>query len=209
MIKLIGDLGAPGSSGADMRHRAGWLHRQGRSRVSEKLDSPDLAPEDRDRLTDLIADLREQTGLVRSMFLDRAYEKGRRRLGQDGAGDRLSADAGRPGLAAAGVGDMAATVSRAASPTRTGAACWTQLKAKLVLRDLGGDLRHDRPMDEQDRGIYLQVAAQSGLENQVRNASLGGAETPHMEDRIVDLKAMQYLSGLGAYAQAWEPRGSS
>ena len=72
-----------------------------------------------------------------------------------------------------------------------------------MLRDLGGDLRHDRPMDEQDRGIYLQVAAQSGqLENQVRNASLGQQETPHMEDRIVDLKAMQYLSGLGAYAQA-------
>ena len=29
-----------------------------------------------------------------------------------------------------------------------------------------------------------------------------------MEDRIVDLKAMQYLSGLGAYAQA-RPRGGS
>ncbi|MEI0746785.1 hypothetical protein VUS79_32720, partial [Pseudomonas aeruginosa] len=65
-------------------------------------------------------------------------------------------------------------------------------------------LRPDGPMAEQDRSIYLQVAAQSGqLENQARNAGLPGSkETPHMKDRIVDLQAMQYLAGLGAFAQA-------
>ncbi len=206
MIKLIGDLGAPGSSGADMRGAApGGFIGRAIERVSEKLDSPDLAPEDRDRLTDLIADLREQTGLVRSMFLDRAYEKAdgdSAKMGREIVFLQTLAD---QALQRAGVDDMAATVSKGCKSDKDrGGVLDTELKAKLVLRDLGGDLRHDRPMDEQDRGIYLQVAAQSGqLENQVRNASLGGSkETPHMEDRIVDLKAMQYLSGLGAYAQA-------
>ena len=80
-------------------------------------------------------------------------------------------------LQRAGVDDMAATVSKGCKSDKDrGGVLDTELKAKLVLRDLGGDLRHDRPMDEQDRGIYLQVAAQSGqLENQVRNASLGAA----------------------------------
>ena len=143
--------------------------------MSEKLDSPDLAPEDRDRLTDLIADLREQTGLVRSMFLDRAYEKAdgdSAKMGREIVFLQTLAD---QALQQAGVDDMAATVSKGCKSDKDrGGVLDTELKAKLVLRDLGGDLRHDRPMDEQDRGIYLQVAAQSGqLENQVRNASLG------------------------------------
>ena len=178
MIKLIGDLGAPGSSGADMRGTApGGFIGRAIERVSEKLDSPDLAPEDRDRLTDLIADLREQTGLVRSMFLDRAYEKAdgdSAKMGREIVFLQTLAD---QALQRAGVDDMAATVSKGCKSDKDrGGVLDTELKAKLVLRDLGGDLRHDRPMDEQDRGIYLQVAAQSGqLENQVRNASLGAA----------------------------------
>ncbi|MDC6165082.1 inositol phosphate phosphatase SopB [Achromobacter xylosoxidans] len=206
MIKLIGDLGAPGSRGADMRGAApGGFIGKVIDRVSEKLGSPDLPPGERARLTELIGDLRAQTEQVRSMFLDRAHEQAEAdpaKMGREIVVLQTLAD---QALQRAGVDDMAATVSKGCKSDKDrGGVLDTEIKAKLALRDLGGDLRHDGPMAEQDRSIYLQVAAQSGqLENQARNAGLPGSkETPHMKDRIVDLQAMQYLAGLGAFAQA-------
>lgn len=208
MIKLIGDLGAAGSGGADMRGAApGGFIGEVIEAVNEKISAPNssVGPERRDELDELLGRLRLQTELVRNMFLEREFERadgdsakmGREIVFLQGLADRV--------LQQAGVDKIAASTSKGCKSDKDrGGVLDVEVKAKMVLQDLGSDLRYDRPMDGQDRTVYNQMAAQSGqLENQARNAGLPGSkETPHMRNRIGDLQAMQYLAGLGAFASA-------
>ncbi|MFY0478487.1 inositol phosphate phosphatase SopB [Achromobacter marplatensis] len=208
MIKLIGDLGPAGSRGADLRGTApGGFIGQVIEAVSAKLSTPDgtLDLPRQEALRDMVGRLHLQTEVVRNMFLEREFERAdgdSAKMGREIVFLQTLADRA---LQQAGVDTMAATVSKGCKSDKDrGGVLDVEVKTKMVLQDLGSDLRYDRPMDDQDRSIYNQMSAQSGqLENQTRNAGLPGSkETPHMKDRIGDLQVMQYLAGLGAFASA-------
>ena len=101
--------------------------------------------------------------------------------------------------------DLAGTMSKGCKSDKDrGGVTDVELKSKLILRDLGGEMNPDEALRGDDQGVYYTVSASSGqLENQRWNTGMGGSkEASHLKDRLPDPEVRQFLSGLGKFAKA-------
>ncbi|MBJ7264603.1 MAG: hypothetical protein JHC61_13185, partial [Burkholderiaceae bacterium] len=79
-----------------------------------------------------------------------------------------------------------------------------ELKSKLILQDLGGEMNPDEKLQGDDQGVYYTVSASSGqLDSQRGNTGFAGSkEASHLKDRLPDPEVRQFLTGLGAFTKA-------
>ena len=209
MVKLVGDLGdKQGSVGA---RPGGFV-----GRVFDRLDNAaTLASRqgniaEAQQLQGILNKLQVQTDLVRQMFTDEVFASGNgdtAKMGREILALQALAERGLSTLHQLGMGgdDMAATLSKGCKSDKDrGGVTDVELKSKLILQDMGGDMSPDERLVGDDQNLYYTVSASSGqIENQRWNTGLGGSkETGHLKERIPDLQVRQFLSGLGTFAKA-------
>lgn len=191
MVKLVGDLGE-GEFGAIGTPPGGF--------IGEVYDRAEKAG-----LTDLMQQLRTQTDTVRDMFTHRTFTEGRGDTAKMGREILTLQALAEKALDTLGATDMAATMSKGCKSDKDrGGVTDVELKSKLILQDMGGDMRPDTRLVGDDQQLYYTVSASSGqLENQRWNTGLGGSkEAGHLKDRLPELQVREYLSGLGKFAAA-------
>ncbi|MBV7486819.1 inositol phosphate phosphatase SopB [Bordetella sp. BOR01] len=207
MIKLVGDLGS-GNHGAVGARPGGFI-----GQVYDQLETGKgraAAPADAQKLDGLQKQLQVQTDLVRQMFTNKAYESGNgdtAKMGREILALQALAEQSLSTLEGLQLGgnDMAATMSKGCKSDKDrGGVTDVELKSKLILQDMGGDMAPDARLVGDDQELYYTVSAGSGqLENQRWNTGLGGSkEAGHLLDRIPSLQVRQFLAGLGAFAKA-------
>jgi phosphatidylinositol-4,5-bisphosphate 4-phosphatase len=191
MVKLIGNLGE-GVFGAVGTPPGGFIG-----------DVYDLAKEAVN--TEQLEKLRIQTDVVRQLFTSRAFVEGRgdtAKMGREILALQTLAEETSDILR---IDDMAATMSKGCKSDKDrGGVTDTELKTKLILQDMGGEVRSDARLVNDDQQAYYTVSASSGqLENQRWNTGLGGSkEAGHLKERLPDLQVREYLSGLGKFTSA-------
>lgn len=203
MIKLVGDLGE-GGFGSRGTRPGGFV-----GEVYDRLErfSADMAadPADRAQAADLMSRLRGQTDLVRSMFTEETFKRGNGDTAKMGREVLVLQGLAEQGLQVMNATDLAGTSSRGCKSDKDrGGVTDVELKSKLILRDLGGEMNPDEALVGDDQGVYYTVSASSGqLENQRFNTGLAGSkEAGHLKHRLPDPEVRQFLSGLGAFTKA-------
>ncbi|MBV7486818.1 inositol phosphate phosphatase SopB [Bordetella sp. BOR01] len=207
MIKLVGDLGA-GKDGAAGARPGGFIG-QVYDRVKAGIDNA-ATPESRQRLMSLNRQLQVQTDVVRHVFTTEAFAKGGddpAKMGREILALQVLAERSLSALQELELGgeDMAATLSKGCKSDKDrGGVTDVELKSKLILQDMGGDMEPDTRLVGDDQELYYTVSASSGqLENQRWNTGLGGSkEAGKLKERIPQLQVRRYLAGLGKFAEA-------
>ena len=211
MIKLVGDLGQ-GKQGSQGARPGGFI-----GQVYDKLDNAALQArrggnaDDALRLQGLLDKLQVQTDIVRSMFTHETFasgngdtaKMGREILALQALAERSLSTLHDLGLS--GEDLIAATLSKGCKSDKDrGGVTDVELKSKLILQDMGGDMAPDERLVGDDQSLYYTVGVSSGqIENQRWNTGLGGSkETGHLKERIPDLQVREFLSGLGKFAKA-------
>ncbi|WP_323018720.1 inositol phosphate phosphatase SopB [Castellaniella sp.] len=203
MVKLIGDLG-DGRFGARGARPGGFVG-EAYDRLQGLIDDQNTDPAQRQNAENLMAQLRGQTDLVRSMFTEETFRKGNGDTAKMGREILVLQGLAEQGLDLAGVTDLAGTMSKGCKSDKDrGGVTDVELKAKLILRDLGGEMNPDERLEGDDQGVYYTVSSSSGqLENQRWNTGLSGSkEAGHLKDRLPDPEVRQFLCGLGKFAKA-------
>lgn len=203
MIKLVGDLGdgSFGSRGTRPGGSVGEVY----DRLEVMREDDAANPADRARAADVMAQLRGQTDLVRSMFTEETFKQGNGDTAKMGREVLVLQGLAEQGLETLKATDLAGTSSKGCKSDKDrGGVTDVDLKSKLILRDLGGELVPDERLVGDDQGVYYTVSASSGqLENQRWNTGMAGSkEAGHLKDRLPDPEVRQFLSGLGAFAKA-------
>ncbi|MHA3904767.1 inositol phosphate phosphatase SopB [Castellaniella sp. WN] len=199
MIKLVGDLGE-GEFGARGARPGGFV-----GEVYDRLENVYFNLDDSrgDQAARLMAQLRGQTDLVRRMFTEGAFRKGNGDPAKMGREILVLQSLAEQGLNLVNARDLAGTMSKGCKSDKDrGGVTDVELKSKLILRDLGGEMNPDERLVGDDQGVYYMVSAGSGqLENQRWNTGLPGSkEAGHLKDRLPDAEVRQFLCGLGKFA---------
>lgn len=203
MVKLVGDLG-DGQFGARGTRPGGFVG-EAYDRLQALSSNPAADPVQRQKATDLMAQLRGQTDLVRAMFTEETFREGNGDTAKMGREILVLQGLAEQGLDLVGATDLAGTMSKGCKSDKDrGGVTDVELKSKLILRDLGGDMNPDERLQGDDQGVYYTVSSSSGqLENQRWNTGLSGSkEAGHLKDRLPDPEVRQFLCGLGKYAKA-------
>jgi phosphatidylinositol-4,5-bisphosphate 4-phosphatase len=203
MIKLVGDLGQ-GEFGARGVRPGGFVG-EVYDRLETVLKDPGTPPEQRAKAEGLMAQLRGQTDLVRGMFTEKTFREGNGDTAKMGREILVLQGLAEQGLDLVGAKDLAGTMSKGCKSDKDrGGVTDVELKSKLILRDLGGEMNPDERLQGDDQGVYYTVSSSSGqLENQRWNTGLSGSkEAGHLKDRLPDPEVRQFLCGLGKFAKA-------
>ncbi|KAB0607344.1 inositol phosphate phosphatase SopB [Castellaniella defragrans] len=203
MIKLVGDLGQ-GGFGARGTRPGGFVG-EAYDRLEAVANDPAAAPEQSAKAERLMAQLRGQTDLVRGMFTEETFRTGNGDTAKMGREILVLQGLAEQGLDLVGATDLAGTMSKGCKSDKDrGGVTDVELKSKLILRDLGGEMNPDERLEGDDQGVYYTVSARSGqLENQRWNTGLPGSkEAGHLEQRLPDAEVRQFLSGLAKFAKA-------
>lgn len=203
MIKLVGDLGegAFGARGA----RPGGFVGEVYDRLETMRNDASADPADRASAAALMGQLRGQTDLVRGMFTEETFKQGNGDTAKMGREVLLLQGLAEQSLELLKATDLAGTSSKGCKSDKDrGGVTDVELKSKLILQDLGGEMNPDEKLQGDDQGVYYTVSASSGqLENQRWNTGLSGSkEAGHLKDRLPDPEVRQFLSGLGAFTKA-------
>jgi phosphatidylinositol-4,5-bisphosphate 4-phosphatase len=153
----------------------------------------------------LMAQLRDQTDLVRQMFNSEDFRSGKGDPAKMGREILVLQGLAEQCLDFIGATDLGGTMSKGCKSDKDrGGVTDVEVKSKLILRDMGGDMDPNHDLVGDDQGVYYTVSSSSGqLENQQWNTGLmGSKEAGHLERRIPDPEVRQYLSGLGKFAKA-------
>lgn len=203
MIKLVGDLGE-GAFGARGVRPGGFVG-EVYDRLETVVNDPTTPPDQLAKAEGLMAQLRGQTDLVRSMFTEEAFRTGNGDTAKMGREILVLQGLAEQGLGLVGATDLAGTMSKGCKSDKDrGGVTDVELKSKLILRDLGGEMNPDERLEGDDQGVYYTVSASSGqLENQRWNTGMAGSkEAGHLKDRLPDPEVRQFLCGLGKFAKA-------
>lgn len=191
MVKFVGDLGT-GAFGAQGSRPGGFI-----GDVYDRLD-PNIPAE-----AELMAKIREQTDIVRDMFTSEAFKHG------DGDPAKMSRHIlvlqglAEEALALTSTDDMAATMSKGCKSDKDrGGVTDVEFKHMLVSEDMGGEIRPNETLEDEDQENYYVVAANSGqFENQQYNTGIAGSkEAGKLAIRAPDKAIRQFLAGLGTFA---------
>lgn len=201
MIKLVGDLGE-GKFGARGARPGGFV-----GDVYDRLEqvANDLTDPNHAKAQEMMGQLREQTDLVRGMFTEETFRTGNGDTAKMGREILVLQGMAEQGLQLIGATDLAGTMSKGCKSDKDrGGVTDVEVKSKLILRDMGGEMNPDERLQGDDQGVYYTVSSSSGqLENQRWNTGLSGSkEAGHLKDRLPDPQVRQYLCGLGAFAKA-------
>ncbi|MGN6580360.1 MAG: inositol phosphate phosphatase SopB [Bordetella sp.] len=201
MIKLVGDLGEGrfGARGARPGGFVGDVYDR-LERVANDANDPNHAV-----AQEMMGQLRAQTDLVRGMFTEEAFRTGNGDTAKMGREILVLQGMAEQGLQRVGAADLAGTMSKGCKSDKDrGGVTDVEVKSKLILRDMGGEMNPDETLQGDDQGVYYTVSSSSGqLENQRWNTGLPGSkEAGHLKDRLPDPQVRQYLCGLGAFAKA-------
>lgn len=191
MVKLIGDLGE-GEFGAVGTPPGGF--------IGEVYDLAKKAGN-----TEQLEKLRIQTDVVRQLFTSRAFMEGRGDTAKMGREILALQNLAEETLDILGIDDMAATMDKGCKSDKDrGGVTDAELKTKLIVQDLGGEVTSNARLVNDDQQALYTVSASSGqLENQRWNTGLGGSkEVGHLEERLPDLQVRAYLIGLGKFTSA-------
>jgi|GEM_PF-782696 len=153
----------------------------------------------------LMAKLRDQTDLVRQMFNSETFRSGKGDPAKMGREILVLQGLAEQCLDFVGATDLGGTMSKGCKSDKDrGGVTDVEVKSKLILRDMGGDMDPNHDLVGDDQGVYYTVSSSSGqLENQQWNTGLmGSKEAGHLKRRIPDPEVRQYLSGLGKFAKA-------
>jgi len=203
MIKLIGDLGE-GKFGARGVLPGGFIG-QAYGRLQAWATRPGALPEDARQAEKLMAQLRGQTDLVRAMFTEKTFQSGHGDPAKMGREILVLQGLAEQALDLADATDLCGTMSKGCKSDKDrGGVTDVELKSKLILRDMGGEMNPDEALQGDDQEVYYTVSASSGqLENQRWNTGMAGSkEAGHLERRLPLPEARQFLCGLGKLAQA-------
>lgn len=203
MVKLVGDLGE-GTFGARGTRPGGFVG-EVYDRLEAAVNDPATQPGQRAKAEGLMAQLRGQTDLVRGMFTEEAFRTGNGDTAKMGREVLVLQGLAEQGLDLLGATDLAGTMSKGCKSDKDrGGVTDVELKSKLILRDLGGEMNPDERLVGDDQGVYYTVSSSSGqLENQRWNTGLSGSkEAGHLKDRLPDPEVRQFLCGLGKFAKA-------
>ena len=203
MIKFVGDLG-DGAFGARGARPGGFV-----GEVYDRLEtmSNDAAadPVDRANAADLMGKLRGQTDLVRGMFTEETFRRGNGDTAKMGREVLVLQGLAEQSLDLVKATDLAGTSSKGCKSDKDrGGVTDVELKSKLILQDLGGEMNPDEKLQGDDQGVYYTVSASSGqLDSQRGNTGFAGSkEASHLKDRLPDPEVRQFLTGLGAFTKA-------
>jgi len=201
MIKLVGDLGE-GEFGARGARPGGFV-----GDVYDRLERVANDPNDPNqaKAQEMMGQLRAQTDLVRGMFTEETFRTGNGDTAKMGREILVLQGMAEQGLQLVGATDLAGTMSKGCKSDKDrGGVTDVEVKSKLILRDMGGEMNPDEKLQGDDQGVYYTVSSSSGqLENQRWNTGLPGSkEAGHLKDRLPDPQVRQYLCGLGAFAKA-------
>lgn len=201
MIKLVGDLGE-GEFGARGARPGGFT-----GDVYDRLERVANDPNDPNhaKAQEMMGQLRAQTDLVRGMFTEETFRTGNGDTAKMGREILVLQGMAEQGLQLVGATDLAGTMSKGCKSDKDrGGVTDVEVKSKLILRDMGGEMNPDEKLEGDDQGVYYTVSSSSGqLENQRWNTGLPGSkEAGHLKDRLPDPQVRQYLCGLGAFAKA-------
>lgn len=203
MIKLVGDLGN-GRFGA-VGARPGGFIGEVYDRLQALQSDPDANSVSRQKAMDLMAQLRGQTDLVRSMFTQKVFRTGNGDTAKMGREILVLQGLAERALDLVGATDLAATMSKGCKSDKDrGGVMDVELKSKLILQDLGAGMNPDDRLQGDDQGVYYTVSSGSGqLENQRWNTGLAGSkEARHLKARLPGPEVRQFLCGLGKFARA-------
>lgn len=203
MIKLVGDLGE-GEFGARGARPGGFIG-EVYDKLEEAINDGDLTPQEEQKARDMMGQLRAQTDLVRGMFTEETFRTGNGDTAKMGREILVLQGMAEQGLELVGATDLAGTMSKGCKSDKDrGGVTDVEVKSKLILRDMGGEMNPDEKLLGDDQGVYYTVSSSSGqLENQRWNTGLPGSkEAGHLKDRLPDPQVRQYLCGLGAFAKA-------
>ncbi|MFC4297763.1 inositol phosphate phosphatase SopB [Castellaniella hirudinis] len=203
MIKLVGDLG-DGQFGARGVRPGGFVG-EVYDRLEAVVNDPGTPPGQFAKARSLMAQLRGQTDLVRGMFTEKTFREGKGDTAKMGREVLVLQGLAEQGLDLVGATDLAGTMSKGCKSDKDrGGVTDVELKSKLILRDLGGEMNPDEQLQGDDQGVYYTVSSSSGqLENQRWNTGLSGSkEAGHLKDRLPDPEVRQFLCGLGQFAKA-------
>jgi phosphatidylinositol-4,5-bisphosphate 4-phosphatase len=153
----------------------------------------------------LMGKLRDQTDLVRQMFNSETFRTGQGDPAKMGREILVLQGLAEQCLDFIGATDLGGTMSKGCKSDKDrGGVTDVEVKSKLILRDMGGDMDPNHDLVGDDQGVYYTVSSSSGqLENQQWNTGLmGSKEAGHLKQRIPDPEVRQYLSGLGKFAKA-------
>ena len=203
MIKLVGDLGQ-GEFGARGVRPGGFVG-EVYDRLEAVINDPGTPPGQLAKAESLMAQLRGQTDLVRGMFTEKTFREGNGDTAKMGREILVLQGLAEQGLELVGAQDLAGTMSKGCKSDKDrGGVTDVELKSKLILRDLGGEMNPDERLQGDDQGVYYTVSSGSGqLENQRWNTGLSGSkEAGHLKDRLPDPEVRQFLCGLGKFAKA-------
>lgn len=203
MVKLVGDLGE-GEFGARGARPGGFIG-EVYGKLEDAINGGGLAPREEQKARDMMGQLRAQTDLVRGMFTEETFRTGNGDTAKMGREILVLQGMAEQGLELIGATDLAGTMSKGCKSDKDrGGVTDVEVKSKLILRDMGGEMNPDEKLLGDDQGVYYTVSSSSGqLENQRWNTGLPGSkEAGHLKDRLPDPQVRQYLCGLGAFAKA-------
>ncbi|MGB7484126.1 MAG: inositol phosphate phosphatase SopB [Castellaniella sp.] len=203
MIKLVGDLGEGGFGARGVR--PGGFVGEVYDRLEAVVNDPGTPPGQLAKAEGLMAQLRGQTDLVRTLFTEESFRAGNGDTAKMGREILVLQGLAEQGLGLVGATDLAGTMSKGCKSDKDrGGVTDVELKAKLILRDLGGEMNPDERLQGDDQGVYYTVSSSSGqLENQRWNTGMGGSkEAGHLKERLPDPEVRQFLCGLGKFAKA-------
>jgi phosphatidylinositol-4,5-bisphosphate 4-phosphatase len=203
MVKLVGDLGQ-GEFGARGARPGGFVG-EAYDRLEILRDDPESTPAQKQEAERLMGQMRGQTDLVRTMFTEETFRIGKGDTAKMGREILVLQGLAEQALDLAGATDLAGTMSKGCKSDKDrGGVTDVELKSKLILRDMGGDMNPDERLEGDDQGVYYTVSSSSGqLENQRWNTGLSGSkESGKLKARLPDPEVRQFLSGLGKFAKA-------
>jgi phosphatidylinositol-4,5-bisphosphate 4-phosphatase len=191
MQKFVGNLGS-GREGSVGSRPGGFI-----GQVYDRLDLNNPAQ------ATLAAQIREQTDIVREMFTSESFKRGdgdpakmsRHILMLQGLADQA--------LELTNATDMAATSSKGCKSDKDrGGVTDVELKHMMVSEDMGGQIRPNELLGDEDQENYYVVASNSGqFENQQLNTGIAGSkEAGKLDLRIPSKTVRNFLAGLGKFA---------
>ena len=158
MIKLVGDLGdgAFGARGA----RPGGFVGEVYDRLETMRNDASADPADRASAAALMGQLRGQTDLVRGMFTEETFKQGNGDTAKMGREVLLLQGLAEQSLELLKDTDLAGTRSKGCKSDKDrGGVTDVELKSKLILQDLGGEMNPDEKLQGDDQGVYYTVSA--------------------------------------------------
>lgn len=191
MVKFLGDLGT-GKEGSVGTRPGGFI-----GSVYDRLDSNDPAQ------ADLMSQMRQQANRVRSMFTHEDFRRGNGDPAKMSREILVMQAMAEQALELVGATDQAATMSKGCKSDKDrGGVVDVELKHDLVMHDMGGDVVPDEQLSGDSLQIYKDMHVGGGaLEVQDQGIGVPGSkEAGKLGDRIQDLQAQVYVSGLGMFS---------